>query len=191
MDNEEAKTLLNLVAMGDQIAFSALYRGQSRMIFAFVFNQLNSLAESEEVVSETMFDVWKGAAKFRGESSVRTWILGIARNKMLMKFRARVVAHDDIDDYGESIASDEPDVVALIAETQRAQGVQRCMAKLTLEHRECLHLLFFEGSSVAEISGVQNVPIGTVKTRLHHARLKIKSCLANLLRDEGGALEGV
>ena len=62
----------------------------------------------------------------------------------------------------------------------------RRMGKLSDEHRECLHLVFYEGMSLADVAAVQNCPEGTVKTRLFHARQKIKNCLQALLRSEGG-----
>jgi RNA polymerase sigma-70 factor (ECF subfamily) len=63
------------------------------------------------------------------------------------------------------------------------------MGKLSDEHRECLHLVFFEGMGLAEVAEIQNCPEGTVKTRLFHARQKIKNCLQSLLRSEGTSRE--
>ncbi|MEN9560239.1 MAG: hypothetical protein RLZZ502_1450 [Pseudomonadota bacterium] len=185
MDNEAAKGLLNLIALGNQSAFAELYQGMSRMVYAYVLNQLNNAAEAEEVMADTLYDVWKSAAKFKGDSQVKTWVLGIARNKMLMKFRGRGERHEDVDDFAELIASDEPDAFAQMAGAQRQAGVQNCLGKLADEHRECLHLMFFEGYTLTEIGHIQKVPEGTVKSRLHHARQKIKLCLANLLKAEG------
>lgn len=190
MDNEEAKTLLNRVAARDQAAFESLYRGHSRAAYAFVLNQLNNSAEAEEVMVDTMYEVWKSASRFRGNSRVRTWILGIARNKMLMKIRERgPLVHEDVDELPEQTEYDlvkhEPDAVDLIAQTQEQHGVQQCLRKLTRIHRECLHLFYFEGCSIAEIASVQEVDENRVKGRLFQARLKIKTCLANLCRALG------
>jgi len=190
MENDEAKRLLALVAEGDQRAFEKLYRAQSRSVYAYVLNQLRNTVEAEVVLSETMFELWKCAAKFKGESTVRTWIFGIARNKMLMQFRARSMDHEDVDAYAEILPSDGPDAIDLIADTQRQQGVKKCMEALSHNHRECLHLVFFESCSIGEIAAIQQVPSGTVKTRLHHARLKIKACLADLLRAERELVAG-
>ena len=59
------------------------------------------------------------------------------------------------------------------------------MGRLSDEHRECMHLVFFEGMSLAEVAEIQNCPEGTVKTRLYHARQKIKGCLERFLVREG------
>ena len=61
------------------------------------------------------------------------------------------------------------------------------MQKLSDEHRECLHLVFYEGCALAEIAQLQQVPENTVKTRLFHARQKIKQCLQRMLEREGVA----
>jgi RNA polymerase sigma-70 factor, ECF subfamily len=97
--------------------------------------------------------------------------------------------HDDLEDIAEVTASDAPDGFAALAGKQRREGVQHCMGKLSSTHSECLHLVFYEGLSLAEVAEVQNCPEGTVKTRLFHARQKIKKCLESLLRSEGGAAD--
>jgi RNA polymerase sigma-70 factor (ECF subfamily) len=60
------------------------------------------------------------------------------------------------------------------------------MGRLSDDHRECVHLVFYEGLSLAEVAQVQSCPEGTVKTRLFHARQKLKGCLKMLLEREGG-----
>ena len=71
-----------------------------------------------------------------------------------------------------------------LAQQQRREGVANCLAGIGEPHRECLHLAFYEDLSVAEIGAIQGVPEGTVKTRLFHARAKIKRCLQALLSRE-------
>jgi RNA polymerase sigma-70 factor (ECF subfamily) len=64
------------------------------------------------------------------------------------------------------------------------------MQRLSEEHREAVHLVFYEGMALAEVATLQGCPENTVKTRLFHARLKLKNCLATLLQREGGAMAG-
>jgi RNA polymerase sigma-70 factor, ECF subfamily len=188
MDNDEVKRLLQRIGREDQAAFRALYKAFSRKVFAYVLNMLNDHARAEEVVADTLYEVWRHPDRFRGDSQFGTWLIGIARNKALMVYRARRPdeVHADIDDIAEVTAADTPDGFAELAGKQRQEGVQHCMGKLSDEHRECLHLVFYEGMGVAEVSEVQGCPEGTVKTRLFHARQKIKNCLQSLLRSEGG-----
>lgn len=189
-DDCEAKRLLKLVEACNEAAFTSLYRMQNRAVYAFVLNHLRSPTEAEEVMVDTMYEVWRHAGRFQGQSRVRTWILGIARNKMLMKLRSlRRADHDDVDELPESVeyelVRDAPDAVDLIALTQERDGVRKCLDKLAGMYRECLHLFYFEECSVAEIAAVQQVNENRVKGRLFQARIKIKTCLSNLCRATG------
>ncbi len=187
MDNERVKVLLAKIAKEDQSAFKELYKAFSRKVFAYVLNMVNDHARAEEILVDTMHEVWRQPGRFQGNAQFSTWLIGIARNKALMVYRARRPdeVHGDLDDIAETHASDTPDGFAQLAERQRAEGVKHCMERLSEEHRECMHLVFFEGMSVAEIADVQHCPEGTVKTRLFHARQKIKGCLERLLTREG------
>ena len=73
-----------------------------------------------------------------------------------------------------------------MAQHERQEGVRRCMDKLSAEHRECVHLVFYEGLGLAEVATLQACPENTVKTRLFHARKKLTNCLRLLLQREGG-----
>jgi len=192
MDNEQVNQLLLRISRGDQAAFRELYKAFSRKVYAYVLNRMNDHARAEEVVADTLYEVWRQPQRFRGDSQFSTWLIGIARRKALMVHRGRRAdeIHDDLESIAETSASDSPDGYAELAGKQRREGVQHCMGKLSDEHRECLHLVFFEGFSLAEVAEVQNCPEGTVKTRLFHARQKIKNCLQALLRREGGAPDG-
>ncbi|NRF67186.1 sigma-70 family RNA polymerase sigma factor [Aquincola sp. S2] len=190
MDNDRVKALLERIGQQDQAAFRELYKAFSRRVHAYVLNMLKDSARAEEVLVDTMYEVWRAPARFRGESQFSTWLIGVARNKALMVYRGRRPdeLHDDLDDIAETTPSDSPDAFAQLAAKQRTQGVRACMDKLSDEHRECMHLVFYEGYSLAEVASVQNCPENTVKTRLFHARQKIKACLARLVQREGGAV---
>ncbi len=192
MDNDRVSKLLERIGKQDQAAFQELYKAFSRKVYAYVLNQLKDAARAEEVLVDTMYEVWRNPNRFRGESAFSTWLIGIARNKALLVYRSRRPDEDhaDIDDFAEITPDDGPDGYAKLAENQRREGVQHCMGKLTEEHRECLHLVFYEGLSLAEVAEIQRCPENTVKTRLFHARQKIKNCLRLLLEREG-AVPGV
>jgi len=189
MDNQRVAELLGKIARQDQAAFQELYKAFSRKVFAYLLNQLKDHVRAEEVLVDTMYEVWRNPTRFRGDSQFSTWLIGIARNKALMTFRSRRADedHDELDDVAETVASDAPDGFAVAAQRQRQEGVQHCMQKLSDEHRECLHLVFYEGCALAEIAQLQQVPENTVKTRLFHARQKIKQCLQRMLEREGVA----
>lgn len=187
MDNDRVRELLERVGREDQAAFRELYKAFSRRVFAYVLNMVKDHGRAEEILVDTMYEVWRAPARFRGDSQFGTWLIGIARNKALMVFRSRRPdeQHDDLDDIAETEAADTPDGFAQLAAKQRSAGVQVCMGKLSDEHRECMHLVFFEGLSLAEVAAVQGCPENTVKTRLFHARQKIRNCLRMMVEREG------
>lgn len=188
MDNDEVLRLLGRISQGDEAAFRELYRAFSRRLYAYVIRKLGNEAQAEEIVADTLYEVWKAPARFRGESLFSTWLIGIARNKVLMAFRSRKpdAVHEDLQEIAEVVASEDAGAFELLAQRQRREGVQHCMARLSEDHRECIHLVFYEGMSLAEVAQVQSCPENTVKTRLFHARQKLRNCLKLLLEREGG-----
>jgi RNA polymerase sigma-70 factor, ECF subfamily len=185
-DTETAFALLRRIKAGDENAFATLYTSMSRRIFAFALNQVHDEARAEEILIDTMHEVWKKPEHFNGTSKLSTWVIGIARYKVLNSFRERKHDHEElVDEIANSIESDEPGPYESVAAREREIGVRRCMAKLSAQHRECMHLAFFEGMTLAEIAKLQACPENTVKTRLFHARQKIKNCLRLLLESEG------
>lgn len=174
----QLRMLLVQVAARDEAALSILYRLMSRRIYAFSLHRLSHVDLAEEVVVETMYEVWKGATRFAGRSMASTWILGIARHKTLDKLRARGSRiSEHADEEVENVADDRPSVFEMIAGQQRAGQIKKCMDALPDEQRECIHLVFYEDAPLAEIATLQDCPENTVKTRLFHARRKMKDCL--------------
>ena len=187
MDNPQVLRLLGRIEQADEGAFRELYCAFSRKLYAYVLRQLSDPAQAEEIVADTLYEVWKAPAKFRGESQFSTWLIGIARNKVLMHWRGRKpdAGHDDVADLAEQLPSDAPGAFELMAHPQRSEGVRDCVDKLGHDHRECVHLVFYEGMALADVARIQQIPEGTVKTRLFHARQKLKQCLRRMLAREG------
>jgi RNA polymerase sigma-70 factor (ECF subfamily) len=184
LSNDEIFILLAEVGAGDETAMRTLYQAFSRKIYAFALNRSGDPQQAEEVVVDTMYELWRHPDRFRGPSRFSTWLIGIARYKMLTALRGRDAPREDIDEMGDTLASEEPRAFELLAERQRREWVQQCMGMLSDEHRDCLHLVFYEGMSVGEIAEVQGSPENTVKTRLFYARQRIKNCLRSLLERE-------
>ncbi len=187
MENPQVLRLLGRIERKDEGAFRELYCAFSRKLYAYVLRQLSDPAQAEEIVADTLYEVWKAPAKFRGESQFSTWLIGIARNKVLMHWRARKpdADHDDVADLAEQLPSDAPGAFEIMADQQRSEGVRTCVDKLGSDHRECVHLVFYQGMALADVARIQQIPEGTVKTRLFHARQKLKQCLQRLLAREG------
>lgn len=181
--DQEVSALLHRIAGQDEKALVELHRHFARNIFAFALNRLHDRDEAETVVSDTLYEIWRQPLRFRGESRFSTWLLGIARYKILTLLRSRDQDHDELD---EEMPSDDLGAFDILAAKQRTDGVRRCMERLQDAQRESLQLVFYEGFSLGEVAELQQCPENTVKTRLFHARKKIKNCLERLMTAEAG-----
>lgn len=186
-DDAELVDLLRRTARRDVAAFTQLHLKVGRRVHAFIAYRVGEPALAEELLSDTMYAVWQGAARFAGESRVLTWILGIALNKVRMEIRgaapaSRMLEHSvAVDDVEDELAGDEnADPLHHLQVSEQAERVRRCIHTLSAEHRDCLTLVFYLELSLAEVAALQGIPEGTVKTRLFHARQRVKDCFRRL-----------
>jgi RNA polymerase sigma-70 factor (ECF subfamily) len=172
--------LLRRISQGDEDAMASFYREHGRVVFAQVLLVAGERVLAEEIVQDTMLAVWRGAGSFRGESSVRSWVIAIARRQTrdrLRGHRLRVV--DDAFLADQPGSGPGPEVMALDrAELAEVRGAIRDLAPA---HREVLGLAFGSGLSLPEVAGVLEIPVGTVKSRLTAARTAL-----NRILDEKG-----
>ena len=194
MSDDDHRELLRLVAARDGVsqhkseaAMAQLYKALSGAVFAFVRQRLYGADDHtvQEVVVETMYEVWRAAERFAGQSLVKTWVLGIARHKLLDAARRTPSGQfEDIDDHAETLADDSADITEQLAQQQRAQWLEYCMQRLPEDQRESLHLLLVEGLAIDAIAQLQACPGGTVKTRVFHAKRKLKDCLLRWMKSD-------
>jgi RNA polymerase sigma-70 factor, ECF subfamily len=173
-------TLLDLVAAGDKPAMKVLYERHSAALFHFLRGRLNDGFEASDVLQETFLEVWRSAARFERRSAARTWIFGIARNKAadrIRRGRRTVVAEPDV-----TVPDEAPNPEAVAAMAGEGAKVRACMQELSETHRSAVHLAFFEDMPYGEIAVVEGVPVGTVKTRVHHAKQLLRRCLERVAR---------
>jgi RNA polymerase sigma-70 factor (ECF subfamily) len=161
--------LLRRIATGDQEAIEDLYRRHSRLLLGQLRFMVDQPALAEEILQDTMLAVWKGARTFRGGSRVRTWLLGIARRQARDRMRRqRPLPMADSELALRPSPNPGPEAIAV----ERAEGRRMVAALRTLTpaHGEVLGLVFGADLSLAEVARVLEVPLGTVKSRLHAAR---------------------
>jgi RNA polymerase sigma-70 factor (ECF subfamily) len=176
-----ARVLLGGIAGGDERALETFYRDYHGAVYQFALRLVGNPADASELVNESMLEVWKAAAGFRGGSRVRTWLLSIVNHRAIDLLR-RKRRHDSVEldeEIVDDTACDMPDV---LAGTQRAQQVRTCIERLPDRQRQIVHLTFFEQMAYPEIAQVLDVPSGTVKTRMMHAKTKLMHCLAGFLK---------
>ena len=109
---------------------------------------------------------------------MRSWILSLARNKVIDHLRKQ--AKVSLAEPDENAPTEDPDAEAVVAAAQDAQRVRACVDKLSERQRAVVHLAFFEDLSYPEIAAIENSPEGTVKTRIFHAKKLLMRCLSRL-----------
>lgn len=177
------RQLLERVVGKDEVALADLYRHMNRPICAFALRRLSDPVAADEIVVETMYEVWRHAYRFAGQSQVSTWVLGIARHKILDRLRRQGQhACEPLSEEAEEVADERPDAYMHLVQRQQAAQISRCMEALPESQRECIHLVFYEDMPLAEVALLQDCPENTVKTRLFHARRKMKACLERQIR---------
>lgn len=173
--------LLAAVSSGDMAAFEKLYRLYEKRVFQYVRTLLNDPAAAEEVVSDTMLAVWRGAETFARTSRISTWIFGIARHKALDAVRRNVRRQQEVElDHAIDQAQHQTNPMDRIQQDQVAVLTQQAMDRLTQDHREILRLVFYEELPYEDIAVLLAIPVNTVKTRVFYAKQQLKQHLASL-----------
>ena len=172
--------LLRRIGQGDEDAMASFYRAHGRVVFAQALLVTGERVLAEEIVQDAMLAVWRGAGSFRGESSVRSWVIAIARRQTRDRLRGRRLrVVDDANLADQPGSGPGPEVTALDrAELAEVTGAIR---ELASPHREVLGLAFGSGLSLPEVAGVLEIPVGTVKSRLTAAR----TALNRILNEKG------
>jgi RNA polymerase sigma-70 factor, ECF subfamily len=168
--------LLRRIGQGDEDAMAAFYREHGRVVFAQVLLVAGERVLAEEVVQDTMLAVWRGAGSFRSESSVRSWVIAIARRQTRDRLRGRRLrVVDDAFLAGQPGPGPGPEAMAL--DRAELAEVRDAIRQLAPAHREVLGLAFGSGLSLPEVANVLEIPLGTVKTRLTAARTALNRIL--------------
>jgi RNA polymerase sigma-70 factor, ECF subfamily len=182
--------LIGRVAAGDESAFSALFDRWHTVVRAVADRILADADEADDVVEETFWQTWRGAARFdASRGSVQTWLLTIARTRSLDRLRARrrrrEESADTADDEGSSsvsalTADQGADPSAGAEHEEQRRMIRTALAGLPAEQRTTLELAYYEGLSQSEIADRMNEPLGTVKTRTRMALQKLRGALEGL-----------
>ena len=172
--------LLRRIGQGDEDAMAAFYREHGRVVLGQVLLVAGERVLAEEILQDTMLAVWRGASSFRGESSVRSWVIAIARRQTRDRLRSRRLrVVDDAFLADQPSSGPGPEVTAL--DRANLTEVTGAIRELAPAHREVLGLVFGSGLSLPEVAGVLEIPLGTVKSRLTAAR----AALGRILSEKG------
>jgi RNA polymerase sigma-70 factor (ECF subfamily) len=178
----EERLLLDSIAEQDRDAFTKLYGIYQARLFKFVYRLTRSYTASDELVNDIMLVIWRNAGKFRGDSKPSTWIFGIAYRQALKRLSKKRLAVSPFFDVDRLPATDSESV-------EQEDWVQQGLDALPAAQRIAIELVFYLGLSYEEVAAVTECPVNTVKTRMFHARRKLKERLVTSA--EGTTTSGV
>lgn len=167
-DKERDLACLRAVARGDRSAFDQLYRDYYAHLLRFCLRVTGRTGLAEDVINETMIVVWRRASEYRATSAVSTWIFGIAYRKSLKALAREQRASTLLAGMPEPEAADTPETSDVRA------AVLQALAELPPEHRVVVDLTFLD-CSYRQIAEMLGCPLGTVKSRMFHARARLRS----------------
>lgn len=169
-NNAAEVLLLQRVAESDRGAFEELFDNYHARLFSFLFRLTRSHGAAEELANDVLMTVWRDAGRFRGESRASTWIFGIAYRQALTHLRKRRLKF-------VSIRDDDAMVRDSDAQVEREDWVRQGIDSLPPKQQLTVMLVYFLGLSCEETASASGVPVSTVKTRMFHARRKMKKHL--------------
>lgn len=184
MREETDEQLLQRIAVGEQAALRMFYERFHGAVYQFALRTLNNAADAADVLNVVMLEVWQKAGSFAGQSQVRTWLFSITRNKSVDLLRRKRPSEPFDEAVLEADAEDFCEHFAGLQIKQQGAQVRQCLDKLKDSHRQVVYLTFFEDMAYPDIAEVMSIPLGTVKTRMLHAKQQLLQCLGRLLRTD-------
>ncbi|MCX2865768.1 sigma-70 family RNA polymerase sigma factor [Paucibacter sp. PLA-PC-4] len=177
-DDATDLTLLRQVAARDRAALATLYRGYHPRLCQFLARLTRRGELIEEIINDCFWIVWQKAESFRGDSRVSTWIMGIAYRCGLKALRqdggadlGTIALDDEAHEHQQALSDNPGDGREL------RDWLAKGMDRLSLDQRLVLELAYVGGHSLEEIAVITDSPVGTVKARMFHARVKLRNLL--------------
>jgi RNA polymerase sigma-70 factor (ECF subfamily) len=181
--NTDDRRLIAECLAGNTTAFGMLVRRYQDRLFNAVLRVVDSSEDAADVVQEAFLNAYQSLNSFKGDSEFFTWLYRIAFNAAISLRRKRkaVVSIDGASDekgIAEPVDSSEYSRPGATLERSEEDGqLLAALARLSPEHRAVLVLKDLEGQKYEDIAEVLDVPIGTVRSRLHRARLELRDLL--------------
>ena len=172
--------LLRRIAAGDRAAFDTLYRAYFPRLTRFLERVMRRSHAVEEVLNDAMVVVWRKADSFNGESKVSTWIFAIAYRiamKAMKRFDEPLESDDSL--YEET----QPGPEARLMQRQLCALLGEHIGRMSPEHRAVIELTYYHGCAYREIAQIMGCPVDTVKTRMFHARRRLRRFLSDRKED--------
>ncbi len=172
-------TALGRIPAGDRAALQTVYRLTSAKLFGVCLRILGERGEADDVLQEVYVTVWRRAADFdASRSSPMTWLIAIARNRSIDRLRAsRQNRKMDPIDAAAEIADTAGGADSALEGAQERSRLYGCLDRLASRERVALRGAFFDGNTYEDLAARMDVPLGTMKSWIRRALIKLKACL--------------
>ena len=171
-----------LIGGKDATAFEVFYDRHGGVAYSLAYRIVGERGAAEDVVQEAFISIWRSGARYDpARGSVRTWMLGIVRNRAIDSLRSKAGKAAKLDFDDESVLEQRPAEGRTDAEALRreeAREVRGALGELPGEQSKVIELAYFGGFSHSEIAAMLGVPLGTVKGRMRLGLEKIRGRLA-------------
>jgi RNA polymerase sigma factor (sigma-70 family) len=170
---------LSRIPAGDRAALQTVYRLTSAKLFGVCLRILGERGEAEDVLQEVYVTVWRKAADFDfNRASPMSWLIAIARNRSIDRLRAsRQSRNMDPIENASEIADATGAADAAMESMQAHVRLHGCLNGLATHERAALHGAFFDGNTYEDLAARMKVPLGTMKSWIRRALIKLKACL--------------
>jgi RNA polymerase sigma factor (sigma-70 family) len=185
--------LMRSFAQRDPAAAETLYRRFAGRVYGLGLVMLGNDAAAQDLVQDTFVKLWRSADRYdRSRGALETWVLLIARSLAIDAIRRRVLEARTLERSEPAPEADQepgPDDRAVTRDL--TEQARRAMAQLPPEQRAALELAYLGGKSSTEISDLEGIPIGTAKTRIRAALLRLREAMVTQPEREGSDRDDV
>lgn len=181
------RMLLQRMSAGDRVALATLYHGYHGRLCRFLSRLTRRADVIEEVINDCFLVTWQKAGDFRGDSRVSTWIMGIAYRCGLKALRQ----HGDEPVEDDSVPEERTPATDPGEDRELRDWLSKGLDRLSADQRLVVELVYGVGHSLEDVATIMQCPVGTVKARLFHARVKLRNVLPALAGDSPIYKEGV
>ena len=164
------RLLVDAARAGDAAAFAELVHRHQERVYRVALRMLGSDADAQDVAQETFVRAWGSLRRFRGDSTVQSWLYRIVTNQCLSLLGARRGVAPLREGDGRT---DERDPAWVVTQHETMDAVSAAVARLPAGQRSALVLRAYEGLSYEEVAEVLGIGLGAAKSRIHRARADV------------------